>query len=96
MSVSSRYDCPEWRLDYSMLKKPIHDIEEDEPTGEYLYVDNYNEFEVDTDGMREDFPECFTFACCDGNLKDNPHGCVTDFHRERYLDEQASKRVRAV
>ncbi|KAJ5799625.1 uncharacterized protein N7518_001693 [Penicillium psychrosexuale] len=44
----------------------------DEPTGEDLYVDNYDEFEVDTDEMREEFPECFTFACCDGNLKDNP------------------------
>ncbi|KAJ6180680.1 hypothetical protein N7519_011141 [Penicillium mononematosum] len=31
--------------------------EPSEPTGEDLYVDNYAEFEVDTDEMREDFPE---------------------------------------
>ncbi|CAG7947167.1 unnamed protein product [Penicillium nalgiovense] len=66
-----------------------------EPTGEDLYVDNYDEFEVDTDEMREDFPECFTFACCDGNLKDNPDGCVSDFHREQYPDAKPSKRSRA-
>ena len=45
--------------------------------------------------MREDFPECFTFACCDGNLKDNPDGCVSDFHREQYPDAKPSKRSRA-
>ncbi|CAG8886911.1 unnamed protein product [Penicillium egyptiacum] len=67
-----------------------------EPTGEDLYIDNYDEFEVDTDEMREEFPECFTFACCDGNLKDNPYGCVSDFHREQYPDQKASKRSRAV
>ncbi|KAJ5284028.1 hypothetical protein N7534_000663 [Penicillium rubens] len=69
--------------------------EPSEPTGDDLYVDNYDEFEVDTDEMREDFPECFTFACCDGNLKDNPDGCVSDFHREQYPDAKPSKRSRA-
>ncbi|KGO72957.1 hypothetical protein PITC_061850 [Penicillium italicum] len=69
---------------------------DNEPTGEDLWVDNYDEFEVDTDEMREDFPHCFTFPCCDGNLEDNPHGCVITFHREQYAEEKPSKRSRAI
>ncbi|KAK4862136.1 hypothetical protein LT330_003274 [Penicillium expansum] len=69
---------------------------DNEPTGEDLYVDNYDEFEVDTEEMREDFPHCFTFPCCDGNLEDNPHGCVTDFHREQYPQDKPSKRSKAI
>ncbi|KAJ5382772.1 hypothetical protein N7517_000683 [Penicillium concentricum] len=67
-----------------------------EPTGDELYEDNWDEFDVDTDEMREDFPECFTFSCCDGNLRDNPHGCVIDFHQEQYPDGEPSKRLRAL
>ncbi|KAJ5158582.1 uncharacterized protein N7500_008233 [Penicillium coprophilum] len=67
-----------------------------EPTGEDLYVDNWDEFDVDTDEMREEFPECFTFGCCDGNLRDNPHGCVTDFHQEQCPDGEPLKRPRAL
>ncbi|KAJ5182124.1 hypothetical protein N7449_012271 [Penicillium cf. viridicatum] len=69
--------------------------EGNEPTGEDLFVDNWDEFEVDTDEMCEDFPPCFTFTCCNVNLEDNPHGCVTDFHREQH-PEKPSKRSRAV
>ncbi|KXG48848.1 uncharacterized protein PGRI_027180 [Penicillium griseofulvum] len=68
---------------------------ENEPTGEELYVDNW-EFEVDNDEMREDFPHCFTFKCCGETLKDNPHGCETDFHREQYPDGKPSKRSRVL
>lgn len=45
-----------------------------------MYVDNYDEFEVDNDEMREDFPEHFEFQCCNDTLKDNPKGCVVGFH----------------
>jgi hypothetical protein len=45
--------------------------------------------------MREDFPECFMFECCGGNLRDNPDGCVSDFHQEEYPDAKPSKRSRA-
>ncbi|KAJ5780614.1 hypothetical protein N7457_005774 [Penicillium paradoxum] len=70
--------------------------EECEPTGEALWVDNDGDlYDVDTDEMRRDFPECFTFECCDGNLRDTPHGCVTDFHQERPVDNNPSKRARA-
>ncbi|KAJ5827107.1 hypothetical protein N7447_003870 [Penicillium robsamsonii] len=77
----------------SMRNKLIY--KENEPTGEDLYVDIWDEFDVDTDEMREDFPECFTFSCCDGNLRDNPHGCVIDCHQEQYPDGKPSKRPRA-
>ncbi|CAI7637851.1 unnamed protein product [Penicillium crustosum] len=70
--------------------------EKNEPTGEDLFVDNWDEFEVDTDEMRKDFPHCFTFMCCNENLEENPHGCVTDFHREQHPEEKPSKRSRAV
>ncbi|KAJ5852196.1 uncharacterized protein N7529_011581 [Penicillium soppii] len=69
--------------------------ERSEPTGEDLYIDNYEEFDVDTDDMREEFPECFTFQYCDGNLEDNPDGCVIDFHKEQYTGTKSSKRARA-
>ncbi|CAI7668054.1 unnamed protein product [Penicillium discolor] len=69
--------------------------EGNEPTGEDLFVDNWDEFEVDTDEMREDFPHCFTFMCCNETLEENPHGCVTDFHREQHPEEKPLKRPRA-
>lgn len=47
-----------------------------------MYVDNYDEFEVDTEEMRGDFPEHFEFQCCNDTLKDNPDGCVISFHVE--------------
>ncbi|KAJ5759004.1 hypothetical protein N7520_006160 [Penicillium odoratum] len=66
--------------------------EKSEPTGEDLYVDNYGEFDVEE--MRDDWPECFTFACCDGNLRDNPDGCVFNFHQEPHANSKPSKRAR--
>ncbi|KAJ5420697.1 hypothetical protein N7465_003216 [Penicillium sp. CMV-2018d] len=85
----------EFDVTTNMEKSCRYHPEEDEPTGEDLYVDNWDEFEVDTDEMRKDFPHCFTFMCCNENLEDNPHGCVTDFHREQYPEEKPSKRSRA-
>ncbi|KAJ5950843.1 uncharacterized protein N7479_009256 [Penicillium vulpinum] len=69
--------------------------EQSEPTGEALFVDNWDECDVDTDEMRENFPECFTFECCEGNLRDNPDGCVTDFHQEQYPGGRPAKRSKA-
>ncbi|KAJ5646393.1 hypothetical protein N7490_002765 [Penicillium lividum] len=64
-----------------------------EPTGEELWEDNYGEFDVED--FRDDWPECFTFACCHGNLRDNPDGCVFNFHQELHADGKPSKRARA-
>ncbi|CAI7635750.1 unnamed protein product [Penicillium glandicola] len=63
---------------------------------EDLYVDNDWPESVDTDEMRERYPECFIFECCEGNLEDNPDGCEFGFHREQYPDGKPSKRLRAV
>lgn len=66
-----------------------------EPTGEELWEDNYDEFEVDTEEAREELPHCFTFGCCHGNLEDNPEGCVIDFHEEPHSNKKPAKRARA-
>ncbi|KAJ5957196.1 hypothetical protein N7501_011475 [Penicillium viridicatum] len=85
----------EFDVTTNMEKSCRYHQEEDEPTGKDLFVDNWDEFEVDTDEMRKDFPHCFTFMCCNENLEDNPHGCVTDFHREQDPEEKPPKRSRA-
>ncbi|KAF4770075.1 hypothetical protein HAV15_011482 [Penicillium sp. str.  len=85
----------EFNVTINTEKKCRYHPEENEPTGEDLFVDNWDEFEVDTDEMREDFPHCITFKCCNKTLEENPHGCVTDFHREQHPEENPSKRSRA-
>lgn len=60
-------------------------------TGEELFVDNDQEVDDDDPDLREEWPECFTFGCCDGNLRDNPDGCETDWHKKQ---EPTAKRRR--
>ncbi|KAJ5553362.1 hypothetical protein N7494_002740 [Penicillium frequentans] len=51
----------------------------------HLFVDNdfFGPDEADCDDeLRKEYPECFVFECCDGNLRDNPDGCETDWHKE--------------
>jgi hypothetical protein len=65
------------------------------PTEE-LYIDNPfagDESAIDNDDNRKEFPECFVFECCNGNLRDHP-GCEFDFHEERSLDDGPSKKAR--
>ncbi|KAJ5343010.1 uncharacterized protein N7506_002834 [Penicillium brevicompactum] len=66
---------------------------EPEGTGSDLEVDNYGEFELEPEDLQEDFPECFTFECCGGNMRDDPDGCVVDFHREE-VSNKPTKRAR--
>ncbi|KAJ5747997.1 uncharacterized protein N7511_009693 [Penicillium nucicola] len=66
-----------------------------EPTEE-LYVDNdfaADEFGVDNDDNRAEFPEWFRFDCCGGNLRDDP-GCELDYHKERSPLKSSLKRAR--
>ncbi|KAJ5349962.1 hypothetical protein N7541_007689 [Penicillium brevicompactum] len=48
----------------------------------HLYEDLDDWMEADTEENREEWPECFIFLCCEENLRDNPHGCKVDFHRQ--------------
>ncbi|KAJ5345197.1 hypothetical protein N7452_003201 [Penicillium brevicompactum] len=48
----------------------------------HLYEDLDDWMEADTEENREEWPECFIFLCCEQNLRDNPHGCKVDFHRQ--------------
>ncbi|KAJ5345196.1 hypothetical protein N7452_003200 [Penicillium brevicompactum] len=66
---------------------------EPEGTGSDIEVDNYGEFELEPEDLQEDFPECFTFECCGGNMRDDPDGCVVDFHREE-VSNKPTKRAR--
>ncbi|KAJ5664172.1 hypothetical protein N7507_004903 [Penicillium longicatenatum] len=59
----------------------------------HLFVDNdfFGPEEADSnDNLKKDHPDCFIFECCGDSLKDNPHGCETDWHKE------AASHVRAM
>ncbi|KAJ5094218.1 hypothetical protein N7456_010079 [Penicillium angulare] len=45
---------------------------------------------IDSEEMREDFPENFYFVCCERRF--NEKGCVTDWHMETRIDFGVSKR----
>ncbi|KAJ5729098.1 uncharacterized protein N7483_003606 [Penicillium malachiteum] len=69
-----------------------------EPTDE-MYVDTWGaeqyEFEIDSEAMREDFPENFEFTCCSATLKDNPHGCGVGLHIDGSAQrDKTAKRAR--
>ncbi|KAL3456716.1 hypothetical protein BJX64DRAFT_293814 [Aspergillus heterothallicus] len=63
-----------------------------EATGDELFEDNWDEFDTDTPELREELPHCFTFSCCDGNLRDNPEGCQTGWHQVRTESSNKKKR----
>ncbi|KAJ6013541.1 hypothetical protein N7540_008132 [Penicillium herquei] len=63
---------------------------------EEMYVDVYEEdFEIDSEEMREDHPEHFEFLCCGDTLKDNPHGCKVGSHVDASAqNNKTAKRAR--
>ncbi|KAJ5097231.1 hypothetical protein N7456_007952 [Penicillium angulare] len=42
--------------------------------------DDYPELTEQDESLREEWPQYFLFGCCDGNLRDNPEGCIVDWH----------------
>ncbi|KAJ5633928.1 hypothetical protein N7528_001770 [Penicillium herquei] len=67
-----------------------------EPTDE-LYGDTYGEerYGIDSEDMRQEYPDYFEFPCCGATLEDNSHGCEVGLHVDASAQrDKTAKRVR--
>ncbi|KAJ5727902.1 hypothetical protein N7493_005722 [Penicillium malachiteum] len=92
--------CQNCEMDFETAKNSStacrYHPQRSEPTEE-MYVDVYegDDFEIDSEEMREDFPERFEFPCCSATLKDNPHGCEVGLHVDASAQrDKTAKRAR--